>query len=316
MSRIELRSSARYTPEKCRYAALSLATRGCACRAAFLFAADSSCRNPRPPRSPSSIAIVATPCTASRRAGPCPSLPLHPAPHPALQPLTQLRARLLLIAGRRTQGNGGNDEKHRRLSRNIKRRDSESRDPVSSKADEVNMTFDEYRELFRASRGFQRYSSEQRANHASSHRLTQNQRISVGEYFYAHVHAPGIAFPTRQAAERAGYDAYLLSLKTESSCAAGEGSAPAQPKAPPIHLTHTGPAAGTTLCGARRDGGTAHHAVYAPVQRDDYRALCCAACLKEFARAWAGARTKPDWVTSLLAADTHEVASTQLALSL
>ncbi|MCX4150012.1 MULTISPECIES: hypothetical protein [Paraburkholderia] len=178
------------------------------------------------------------------------------------------------------------------------------------------MTFDEYRKRFRASRGFQRYTSEQRANHASSHRLTQNKRISTGEYFYAHVHVPGIAFPRRQTAERAGYDAYLLSLESEGTAPAVGGTAPAQPKVPPIHLTHTGPSAGATLCGARRDGGTAHHAVYAPVQRDDYRALCCVACLKEFARAWAGARTKPDWVTTLLAAAAHEVASTQLALSL
>lgn len=50
---------------------------------------------------------------------------------------------------------------------------------------------------------FQRYTSEQRADLMASHRLTKNQRTSVGEVFWTSDAAPGIAFPTRKAALRA-----------------------------------------------------------------------------------------------------------------
>lgn len=51
---------------------------------------------------------------------------------------------------------------------------------------------------------FQRYTSEQRANHAASHRLHPNQKHSVGEFFWTHPWFPHIAFDTRkQAIERA-----------------------------------------------------------------------------------------------------------------
>ena len=55
----------------------------------------------------------------------------------------------------------------------------------------------ERKKVFRC---FQPYSSETRANHASSHRLGHRQRESVGEFFYTHPAIPNRAFLTRKAA--------------------------------------------------------------------------------------------------------------------
>lgn len=52
-------------------------------------------------------------------------------------------------------------------------------------------------------RHFQRYTSEQRAAHAASHRMGIRQREQVGEFFYTHSAVPGLAFSTRAAAVRA-----------------------------------------------------------------------------------------------------------------
>lgn len=49
-------------------------------------------------------------------------------------------------------------------------------------------------------RCFQRYTSEQRADMASSHRLGHRQREAVGEFFYINSMFPGRAFSTRKAA--------------------------------------------------------------------------------------------------------------------
>ncbi len=46
------------------------------------------------------------------------------------------------------------------------------------------------------------------------------------------------------------------------------------------HLTHTGPLAGQTYCGAARTEGADYaHGVYAPLARPDYRASVCPRCL-------------------------------------
>lgn len=164
------------------------------------------------------------------------------------------------------------------------------------------MDFDEYRKQFPATRSFQRYTSEQRANHAASHRLTPGQRQATGEYYYTHVHAPGLAFGTLTQAERAGFERNRNEDRATATDAA----------TPPIHLTYTGPLAGTTLCGAPRGDGKAHHAVYAPVQVPAYRNQCCGACLVTFAKAWAGARDKPDWVAEVLSAEPDTAPSEQL----
>jgi hypothetical protein len=52
-------------------------------------------------------------------------------------------------------------------------------------------------------RCFQRYSSEDRANHAASHRVGYLKRQAVGEFFYVSSLVPGLAFPTRSRAEQA-----------------------------------------------------------------------------------------------------------------
>lgn len=160
------------------------------------------------------------------------------------------------------------------------------------------MDFEEYRKQFPATRCFQRYSGEQRANHAASHRLTANRRNAVGEHYFVHAHVAGRAFPTRAQAERAGYERHQA----------------AEPEMPLIHLTYTGPMAGTTLCGAPRGEGRAHHAVYAPVQNAQYRAQCCKSCLLKFAQAWSGTRSKPDWVVAITRDETCDAPADQLSL--
>jgi hypothetical protein len=62
-------------------------------------------------------------------------------------------------------------------------------------------------EAKKVTRCFQHYTSDQRANHASSHRLGHRQRQAVGEFFYVHPAVPGLAFSTRGQAARAGLEA-------------------------------------------------------------------------------------------------------------
>jgi len=47
---------------------------------------------------------------------------------------------------------------------------------------------------------FQPYTSEERANHAASFRLTPGRRNAVGEVYWMHPLIPGVCFPTRRAA--------------------------------------------------------------------------------------------------------------------
>ncbi len=58
-------------------------------------------------------------------------------------------------------------------------------------------------EARRVTRVFQRYTAEQRADRASSHRLGFRQRHEVGEFYYTHPDMPTRAFSTRRAAARA-----------------------------------------------------------------------------------------------------------------
>jgi hypothetical protein len=81
-----------------------------------------------------------------------------------------------------------------------------------------------------------------------------------------------------------------------------------------IHLTLTGIHAGRTLCGAQRNSVAEHsgdvqyaHAIYAPVERAEYRALCCVGCMKEFALSWEADEEKPHWVSVILDAETQDV---------
>lgn len=54
-----------------------------------------------------------------------------------------------------------------------------------------------------AVRGFQRHTSEVRANMQASHRLGFRQRHSIGDVYWTHPLVPGLAFPTKTRAIRA-----------------------------------------------------------------------------------------------------------------
>lgn len=50
-----------------------------------------------------------------------------------------------------------------------------------------------------------------------------------------------------------------------------------------IHLTMTGIYAGQTICGALREGrDDGVHMIYAPLDKPEFRATVCPACLKAF----------------------------------
>jgi hypothetical protein len=74
--------------------------------------------------------------------------------------------------------------------------------------DSAPWTFDEFKRACPATRCLHKYSSQDRANLAASHRLTPGQRASMGEYFYVHPLQPSIAFPTRKRALTAAWRAY------------------------------------------------------------------------------------------------------------
>jgi len=67
-----------------------------------------------------------------------------------------------------------------------------------------------------------------------------------------------------------------------------------------IHLSFTGPQAGTRLCGVcREDAPESVHAVYAPLHLPEYRAKCCDTCLTVYADcAYDPGDEMPDWIKS------------------
>ena len=70
-----------------------------------------------------------------------------------------------------------------------------------------------------------------------------------------------------------------------------------------IHLTETGFYAGRRLCPANRaDGEPNAHAIYAPLNKADYRAGVSPECLKTWAnKAYEPTDAMPEWVQSLRA---------------
>jgi hypothetical protein len=70
------------------------------------------------------------------------------------------------------------------------------------------------REKKRVTRHFQRYSPEERARHAASHRLGPRQKTSAGSYFFTHPELPGRAYASRGEAARAAVDAAVTGLGT------------------------------------------------------------------------------------------------------
>jgi hypothetical protein len=73
------------------------------------------------------------------------------------------------------------------------------------------MTYEEFRKAHPAVRCFHHHTSEQRANLAAAHRLTQRQRRAVGEFFYIHEMLPGRGFPTAKLATTAAYQRLVAS---------------------------------------------------------------------------------------------------------
>lgn len=78
------------------------------------------------------------------------------------------------------------------------------------------VTYLEFRRKHPATRCWQKFDHEQRANHASSHRLTQQQRSAFGEYYYLHPMVPNNAFPTAKAATTAAFRIYEASNDKEA----------------------------------------------------------------------------------------------------
>jgi hypothetical protein len=65
--------------------------------------------------------------------------------------------------------------------------------------------YEDFRKRHPAVRGYQRYTSEQRADHEASGPLGIRQRKATGEFFYTHKLLPGRGFPSAKAATEAAY---------------------------------------------------------------------------------------------------------------
>lgn len=77
------------------------------------------------------------------------------------------------------------------------------------------ITYDEFRKLHPATRCFQRYTSEQRADHAASFRLGWRKRQAVGEFYYVHDMVPDIAFPTAKMATTRAYQVFVSNTRVK-----------------------------------------------------------------------------------------------------
>ena len=82
------------------------------------------------------------------------------------------------------------------------------------------LSFEDFKTQFPATRNFQRFSAEQRANMAASHRLGYRQKQAIGEVFWSHEWRPDVAFSTRRAALEAGYVAYIAAAQVAAREAA------------------------------------------------------------------------------------------------
>ena len=67
-------------------------------------------------------------------------------------------------------------------------------------------------DLLGVHRCFQRYSADQRATMASSHRLGHRQRQQAGEYYWTSELVPGVAFTSRGRAIAAAESALKLRI--------------------------------------------------------------------------------------------------------
>lgn len=67
-----------------------------------------------------------------------------------------------------------------------------------------------------------------------------------------------------------------------------------------IHLTFTGVSAGTLLCGQPREGKEVNHAVYAPLEKEEFRKNCCPKCLSIYAfHAYDEGDEMPDYIKEI-----------------
>ena len=79
------------------------------------------------------------------------------------------------------------------------------------------LTYEQFKKLYPATRNFQPFDSEQRANIAASHRLGFRQRKSVGQYFYTHELCGNISFFTAKQAVTNAFQNYLCQFKEEKN---------------------------------------------------------------------------------------------------
>lgn len=69
----------------------------------------------------------------------------------------------------------------------------------------MSLPYEEFRKRHKATRCYEHFSSEQRANLRASHRLGSQQRQADGEFYYTHPMVPNRAFRSAGDATRAAY---------------------------------------------------------------------------------------------------------------
>ncbi len=73
-----------------------------------------------------------------------------------------------------------------------------------------DVTYEVFRKRHPAVRCWQRYTPEQRADHAAAWTLGPRQRQAFGEFYYTHPFLPGLGFPTAKAATTRAYESLPL----------------------------------------------------------------------------------------------------------
>lgn len=77
------------------------------------------------------------------------------------------------------------------------------------------LSYQQFRKLFPATRNFQTYDHNARANHASSHRVGYLKRQALGEHYYTHLLISDRCYPTAGRATEAAYEIYMTQFATE-----------------------------------------------------------------------------------------------------
>lgn len=100
------------------------------------------------------------------------------------------------------------DEREERVAKRLAKRTPTAPTPPTDAEQAEAVDYAAFRKAYPATRCFERYTHEQRATHAASHRLGRRQQEAVGEFYYTHEMLPGQAFPSAKGATTMAFAVY------------------------------------------------------------------------------------------------------------